>query len=100
MPVVHLLCHLCGRGVRLDRKSTRLNSSHPSISYAVFCLKKKNALFDVSLAINRRTLAPGFPLVIHSPLLPMSACPLSTVAHAPLCAHSVTAPCLNSVLAP
>src|SRR5690348_17581353 len=26
---------------RLDRKSTRLNSSHPSISYAVFCLKKK-----------------------------------------------------------
>src|SRR5689334_24319737 len=30
-------------GVRyLDRKSTRLNSSHSSISYAVFCLKKKN----------------------------------------------------------
>src|SRR5690348_18513389 len=28
-------------GRRLDRKSTRLNSSHPSISYAVFCLKKK-----------------------------------------------------------
>src|SRR5690348_17681394 len=26
---------------RRDRKSTRLNSSHPSISYAVFCLKKK-----------------------------------------------------------
>src|SRR5438876_2540078 len=25
-----------------DRKSTRLNSSHPSISYAVFCLKKNN----------------------------------------------------------
>src|SRR5690348_17731656 len=29
------------RGERADRKSTRLNSSHPSISYAVFCLKKK-----------------------------------------------------------
>src|SRR6266487_4785455 len=29
-----------GRFTR-DRKSTRLNSSHPSISYAVFCLKKK-----------------------------------------------------------
>src|SRR5437899_8851764 len=27
----------------LDRKSTRLNSSHLGISYAVFCLKKKNA---------------------------------------------------------
>src|SRR3712207_7080513 len=32
-----------GRRVRLgDRKSTRLNSSHANISYAVFCLKKKN----------------------------------------------------------
>src|SRR5690348_17471010 len=29
------------RRAGLDRKSTRLNSSHPSISYAVFCLKKK-----------------------------------------------------------
>src|SRR5690348_17877841 len=28
-------------GSPIDRKSTRLNSSHPSISYAVFCLKKK-----------------------------------------------------------
>src|SRR5256886_8161808 len=28
----------------LDRKSTRLNSSHSQISYAVFCLKKKNQL--------------------------------------------------------
>src|SRR5438445_3740802 len=29
-------------GVLEDRKSTRLNSSHANISYAVFCLKKKN----------------------------------------------------------
>src|SRR2546426_3541208 len=29
-------------GTQLDRKSTRLNSSHLVISYAVFCLKKKN----------------------------------------------------------
>src|SRR5690349_23434590 len=29
-------------GSMLDRKSTRLNSSHVEISYAVFCLKKKN----------------------------------------------------------
>src|SRR6266852_5383654 len=33
--------HARGDGAR-DRKSTRLNSSHGSISYAVFCLKKKN----------------------------------------------------------
>src|SRR5687768_17797875 len=32
---------LCERGT-VDRKSTRLNSSHGYISYAVFCLKKKN----------------------------------------------------------
>src|SRR5256885_263679 len=31
-----------GRGVVVDRKSTRLNSSHLVISYAVFCLKKNN----------------------------------------------------------
>src|SRR5574337_1411871 len=30
-----------------DRKSTRLNSSHHSISYAVFCLKKKNKKQDI-----------------------------------------------------
>src|SRR5689334_23533468 len=30
-------------GTRPDRKSTRLNSSHSSISYAVFCLKKKTS---------------------------------------------------------
>src|SRR5438876_7879707 len=33
-----------------DRKSTRLNSSHPSISYAVFCLKKKR-----NISIRSRT---------------------------------------------
>src|SRR3712207_7624312 len=32
---------LCAGLLRLDRKSTRLNSSHANISYAVFCLKKK-----------------------------------------------------------
>src|SRR5437660_4727611 len=30
----------------IDRKSTRLNSSHVAISYAVFCLKKKNILLQ------------------------------------------------------
>src|SRR5688572_32830909 len=35
------LTRLQQRAERLDRKSTRLNSSHSQISYAVFCLKKK-----------------------------------------------------------
>src|SRR5438034_7108406 len=34
---------LPGFSVQVDRKSTRLNSSHTVISYAVFCLKKKNS---------------------------------------------------------
>src|SRR2546430_7156629 len=37
-----------------DRKSTRLNSSHSQISYAVFCLKKKN------------TLNQPFPLLVNT----------------------------------
>src|SRR5690349_24208638 len=40
---VMLLTDVCG-GTDLDRKSTRLNSSHVESSYAVFCLKKKNYL--------------------------------------------------------
>src|SRR3712207_7974526 len=32
----------------LDRKSTRLNSSHANISYAVFCLKKKKTIQDIT----------------------------------------------------
>src|SRR3712207_8089369 len=35
---------------RRDRKSTRLNSSHANISYAVFCLKKKTLLVSVVTA--------------------------------------------------
>src|SRR5437867_6129369 len=34
--------HLRNENLARDRKSTRLNSSHRTISYAVFCLKKKN----------------------------------------------------------
>src|SRR2546427_6881347 len=38
--LTHLRCS-CGCEASPDRKSTRLNSSHSQISYAVFCLKKK-----------------------------------------------------------
>src|SRR3712207_8205327 len=47
----------------LDRKSTRLNSSHANISYAVFCLKKKDGNLAAHLEDRRRPLgeshAPG-----------------------------------------
>src|SRR5687768_17894881 len=42
----------------LDRKSTRLNSSHGYISYAVFCLKKKTNNLD--------TLSPHFSMPVYS----------------------------------
>src|SRR2546429_7252588 len=41
-------------GERLDRKSTRLNSSHGYISYAVFCLKKQHTLRAVLCAVGTR----------------------------------------------
>src|SRR2546421_7088858 len=40
-----------------DRKSTRLNSSHDQISYAVFCLKKKKKQTTASITYRSRTLA-------------------------------------------
>src|SRR3954462_12981901 len=40
-------CKTCA----LDRKSTRLNSSHTIISYAVFCLKQKNAREEATLRV-------------------------------------------------
>src|SRR2546427_8402771 len=46
-----LSCYVAAGG-RADRKSTRLNSSHSQISYAVFCLKKKNTKqFNQRLAL-------------------------------------------------
>src|SRR3712207_7891267 len=48
--------HLHGEGLK-DRKSTRLNSSHANISYAVFCLKKKK----VSTACLRWLARPRRP---------------------------------------
>src|SRR5690606_39829362 len=43
-PTITTIIGTCKRVISkiLDRKSTRLNSSHVKISYAVFCLKKKN----------------------------------------------------------
>src|SRR5687768_18115878 len=47
----------------LDRKSTRLNSSHGYISYAVFCLKKKNLNPKIRLSQNfpRAFVSRAFP---------------------------------------
>src|SRR5256885_6901263 len=55
-------------GLTIDRKSTRLNSSHLVISYAVFCLKKKKIkllsfIYDLLLPSTLHTiLSPSYPL--------------------------------------
>src|SRR5205085_7883782 len=70
-------------GLLIDRKSTRLNSSHSQISYAVFCLKKKNIKRDPAAGLSygarhairsalqqndRAALAASrYPAVVRSP---------------------------------
>src|SRR5690625_7070235 len=45
------------RQLRADRKSTRLNSSHVAISYAVFCLKKKNTRWSPVTDLSRSLIS-------------------------------------------
>src|SRR3712207_6916337 len=67
---------------RPDRKSTRLNSSHANISYAVFCLKKKKKqsylssyTFNTHLCTNHICLIFN-SFLIYTPILPLSTpCP-------------------------
>src|SRR5256885_9390857 len=56
------VAHTAGYAARADRKSTRLNSSHLVISYAVFCLKKKK---------NKHTIRHLF--LVYSELLTQTA---------------------------
>src|SRR3712207_7514658 len=57
LQVFSALSRLCA----VDRKSTRLNSSHANISYAVFCLKKKKKKKkDVSVQIQRKTYKSSY----------------------------------------
>src|SRR5256885_12875408 len=58
------------RALLADRKSTRLNSSHLVISYAVFCLKKKN-IYNLKTASHTSALTSRFSLLHNRP----PACP-------------------------
>src|SRR5688572_32549808 len=53
-------------GVGEDRKSTRLNSSHSQISYAVFCLKKKKKKKQPDNRENKKILSNNFKEYISS----------------------------------
>src|SRR2546427_1917093 len=66
-------------GQRADRKSTRLNSSHSQISYAVFCLKKKKTSKNIPAYIVARRLQQAN---YHEP-----EPPILTHIQCPVCAH-------------
>src|SRR3712207_7372417 len=59
---MHPHCHGYTLLGSTDRKSTRLNSSHANISYAVFCLKKKNPFSLPLSSFMCFSLNPIFPL--------------------------------------
>src|SRR5215204_5985838 len=69
-------CVHSGPGTRRDRKSTRLNSSHTVISYAVFCLKKKiesgrHVVMDIDVQ-GARQIRQAFPASVTVFVLPPS----------------------------
>src|SRR5256886_6418748 len=84
--------------VDLDRKSTRLNSSHSQISYAVFCLKKKKiqksfTILPRIIPLASKTLTPHPPRMrlFSSSLLTSSTPPSTcTVLRHQLATHCVT----------
>src|SRR5256885_4663235 len=74
----------------VDRKSTRLNSSHLVISYAVFCLKKKNifadqlqhasrALVSRRLPARRALFYGGYPCAMVARAHPVASYPTQTM---------------------
>src|SRR5690349_22658325 len=62
-----------GQGENGDRKSTRLNSSHVEISYAVFCLKKKKKMFVLPYPIPSSTPLALLAVVPPAPVLTLLA---------------------------
>src|SRR5256884_4598626 len=75
------------RGDNCDRKSTRLNSSHGYISYAVFCLKKKK---------NRHSETPDICLLNIPILLPSHPTPATDIITARNAYHYSKVICLGS----
>src|SRR5260221_372772 len=57
--------------IHIDRKSTRLNSSHTVISYAVFCLKKKKTRFPAAVvSADSMQVYRGLPILTNQPSTP------------------------------
>src|SRR5437870_9698665 len=71
------------RGIPLDRKSTRLNSSHVAISYAVFCLKK-NTNSHAEMLHAQQLLAAAHLASIRSGLATLADQPAPRLSPRPL----------------
>src|SRR2546430_11501214 len=63
------ICAVTAAQLKKDRKSTRLNSSHSQISYAVFCLKKKQRICSQIRSVEQRPISdaaiPSFGGILH-----------------------------------
>src|SRR3712207_8561059 len=59
----HCILHIVS-AVDQDRKSTRLNSSHANISYAVFCLKKKTKSSSSPYLVRQRRTPQTLPSIV------------------------------------
>src|SRR6202021_2965616 len=88
-----------GDAASLDRKSTRLNSSHQIISYAVFCLKKKNSERGRSLLVEnacvsfrQEVICRGSRSYVTRTSAAMGWIPTSISSTAPLFFFNDTAP--------
>src|SRR6266446_1299369 len=65
---------ILSRALDRDRKSTRLNSSHLVISYAVFCLKKKKHLVELTQKQNNRKYSEQQQWKEKQDMIPHSTC--------------------------
>src|SRR2546430_3311202 len=79
-----------GREALLDRKSTRLNSSHSQISYAVFCLKKKNKRIAAHLPSHSRASPASHPICTASLHSQHLSCRIADRCHVPCSACTET----------
>src|SRR2546430_7537001 len=84
------------RTASLDRKSTRLNSSHSQISYAVFCLKK-NKRFEIH---EREDVCDALERARRLRAHSDDACVRVRAAHERCVKHTVTRPVVDTAPAP
>src|SRR2546426_3759422 len=90
-PLTPRITRQCSKKKR-DRKSTRLNSSHLVISYAVFCLKKKTRLNSSHLVISYAVFCLKKKKIMSYDSQTTIHCPMYSPLHIPLQLCNVSSP--------